>query len=131
MNQFNQNMIRLIQLKRRNKIIHWKLIVTIHWKNLNRKLRKFKNKNIGNIFRNADIKVNHTMQMECVKIAIILKEEQRKPLLVNTMIEPYTLKGYARIAIYLSTTKIKELQRDPQMRIAMIQLISEILVTSE
>jgi hypothetical protein len=63
------------------------------------------------------------MQTECAKIAIILKEEQRKPLHVNTMIEPYTLKDYVRIAIYQSTTKIKELQKDLLMRIAMIQLI--------
>jgi hypothetical protein len=100
-------------------IILLKIIVTIHLKNLNRKLRKFKNKNIGKIFLNVVIKVNHIMPMECVRIAITRKEELREPLHVPTMTGFCMPKDYARIATYPYTTKTKDQLRSVQMRIAM------------
>ena len=71
------------------------------------KLRESKSKNTERIFQNVVMHLSLTMQMECVRTATMLKEEPRRPLIVNTMTEHYMPKVYARIATYLSTINVK------------------------
>lgn len=80
------------------------MIVT---KKILRKGDDFK-KSTEKIFQNVVTQRNLTMQMECAKIATILKEELKKLTFAPIPTELSTLKEFVRTAISALTTESKE-----------------------
>ena len=64
--------------------------------------------NIEKIYPLAATKVNPTMPMECVRIAIMPKEGQRRPINVNMQIGFYMPKEFAKIATLVFTINKRE-----------------------
>lgn len=66
---------------------------------LNLLLKLNKSRNIERTYQSVVMAQNHIMQMACVRIVIMLKEEQRELTFVVTQREFSMLKVFAKIAI--------------------------------